>query len=522
MVQNLLLYTFIIMFMNLIFIILTPSYLQTLIKNFTLIISCIVFILSILIWVSFDKSSLQFQYMIYISWLSEFNIHLIFGIDGISLFFFVLTALIFPFCILNSFNMPNIKLLIINLILLEICLLIAFTVIDLFFFCLFFESLLIPMFFIILFWGTRERRIKALTYFFIYTLFGSVFILIVLFILFFELQSTNFLILLTTNISFQKQKIIWICLFLVFAIKIPIFPFHIWLPEAHVEAPTVGSVILAGLLLKLGAYGMLRFLFLFRDAKYYFQPLINTLCFVSILYASLMAIRQLDLKRIVAYSSIAHMNFALLGFFSNNIYGLMGGTLLMISHGLVSSALFLLVGVLYERYHTRLIYYYGGLVQTMPIFTVFLFLFIISNFSFPATSNFIGEILVISSLGLGAQKYLLIWVSLLTIYTLIYSMFLFNRLSFGNIKVQYIDLYRDINRTEFLILIPLCCLNILMGICPNFLISTIYLSIKNIIIISINMNYFDVNKTGLNITINNFEINFVDSQQIDAQFINAI
>jgi proton-translocating NADH-quinone oxidoreductase chain M len=522
MLNSALFYSFIIILVNLIFIGITPSYFQKFIKNFTLIMSCSLFILSLLIWIGFDKSSLQFQYMIYISWLSEFNIHLIFGIDGISLFFFLLTTLIFPFCILTTFNMPNIKLIIINLILLEFCLLIAFTVIDLFFFCLFFESLLIPMFFIILFWGTRERRIKALTYFFIYTIFGSIFLLIVLFILFFELQSTNFLILLTTAISFQKQKVIWICLFLVFAIKIPIFPFHIWLPEAHVEAPTVGSVILAGLLLKLGAYGMLRFLFLFKDAKYYFQPLINTLCLVSILYASLMAIRQLDLKRIIAYSSIAHMNFALLGFFSNNIYGLMGGTLIMISHGLVSSALFLLVGVIYERYHTRLIYYYGGLVQIMPIFTVFLFLFIISNFSFPGTSNFIGEILVLCSLGLAAQKYLLIWVSLLTIYTLIYSIFLFNRVSFGNIKIQYISLYQDITRSEFLILIPLCCLNIVIGICPNYLISTIYLSIKNIITISININYFEINKTSLNISINNFEINFVDSQQLDDQFINAI
>lgn len=463
---------------------LMPEKLNKTYKIFTLVTSNLLFLLSLFMWLNFNKNTLQFQFVTASSWLSEFNIHLIFGVDGISLFFLVLTTLIFPFTILASWNLKNSKLLMINLLLIEFFLILTFTVLDLFLFCLFFESLLIPMFFIIISWGNRERRIKALSYFFLYTLFGSVFLLLALFILYFEFQSTSFSVLMFHDLSHDKQLVVWLLLFLVFAIKIPIFPFHIWLPEAHVEAPTVGSVLLAGLLLKLGGYGMLRFLFLFNYARYYYQPLILTLCLISILFSSMMALRQLDMKRIIAYSSIAHMNFALLGYFSNTIYGIMGGTLLMVSHGIVSSALFLLVGVLYDRYHTRNIYYYGGLVQIMPLFALFFFIFTISNFSFPGTSNFIGELLVLVGLGQAAQKFVLIIAALSTLFGLVYSILLFNRIVFGNLKTNYIKAFSDMTRQEFYILTPLLILNIVMGLVPNPIITTCYFTLKNLVYIT--------------------------------------
>ena len=461
---------------NLIGILLTtilPTSLHRIHKIVGLVTANILLVLSLYLWLNYEIATFSYQYLWSVPWLEEFNIHLDFGVDDISLFFILLTTFIFPFVILASWEIKEAKLLIFSLLAIELGLLLTFSTLDLFLFALFFESLLVPMFFIILFWGTRERRIKALTYFVIYTLLGSVFIILALFTIYFELGSTNFEQLQFAEIAEEKQLVIWLLLFLTFAIKIPMCPFHIWLPEAHVEAPTVGSVILASLLLKLGGYGIVRFLFWIPFARFYFQPFVITICLISILYASIIAIRQVDIKRIVAYSSIAHINFALLGFFSNTIYGIIGGMILIISHGIVSGALFLLVGVLYDRHHTRTIYYYSGLAQVIPLFATITFLFIISNFSFPGTSNFVGELLVILGLGFGPYIILII-AAVSTFFTLVYTLLLMNRILFGNLSTQFIKTFFDINRREFNILWPLIALNIIIGIAPSVIMYTCY------------------------------------------------
>lgn len=267
-------------------------------------------------------------------------------------------------------------------------------------------------------------------------------------------------------------------LFLVFAIKIPVFPFHIWLPEAHVEAPTVGSVILAGLLLKIGGYGVLRFLYMFLFSLEYWQPFWLALVLLSVWLGSILAIRQMDLKRTIAYSSIAHMNFALVGFFTYTVLGMVGAFSLLLSHGLVSAALFLLVGFLYDRHHTRLMHYYGGLVQVMPLWVFFFFIFTISNFSFPGTSNFIGEVLIFIGLGfVGLSPFLLFMVGASTFLTVVYSLFMFNRVSFGSLKMQYLFSFHDLTRREFLLIIPLFALNLLFGLFPNIILMPLYSSV---------------------------------------------
>ncbi len=432
------------------------------------------------IFCNFNLEALQFQFLSVTPWLAEMNIDVNFGLDGISFVFLALTAVLFPFCILASWNLKQGKILFTNLLLIELFLILTFTTLDIFLFCLFFESLLIPMFFIILFWGSRDRRIKALTYFVLYTLFGSIFLITAIFLLYTELNSTSFGDILSGRLPYDRQCIFWMLLFITFSIKIPMFPFHIWLPEAHVEAPTVGSVILAGLLLKLGAYGMLRFLFLFDAAKTVFQPFVLTLCLISIFIGSFIAVRQLDLKRIVAYSSIAHMNFALLGFFANNLFSMTGGTILMVSHGFVSSALFLLIGVIYDRYHTRSVLYYGGLAMVMPLFATFLFIFIISNFSFPGSSNFVGELLVLIGLGMSPTKLVFVLAAISTFYGLVYSLIIMNRILFGWLKFSFFQKFTDISRREYSMFLVLAVLSTLLGFAPNYVIEPITFGVSSL------------------------------------------
>jgi proton-translocating NADH-quinone oxidoreductase chain M len=322
------------------------------------------------------------------------------------------------------------------------------------------------MYLIIGIWGSRDRKIWAAYMLFFYTLCGS--LLLLLGILYINYITGTFSIeyLLSYTFSETEQYYLFLAFFLSFASKIPIFPLHIWLPEAHVEAPTVGSVLLAGILLKLGVYGFIRFsLPLFPLASLFFTPLIYSICTIGVLYTSLAAIRQIDLKRIIAYSSVAHMNLIVIGIFSFNFVGLEGAILQSISHGYVSSALFFLVGMIYARYHTRSIYYYGGIAQIMPIFSTFFLIFTMANIALPGTSSFVGEFLIL--MGVFKSNFRL---GLILVFSVVlcgsYSLWVYNRITFGNLKYFYTLSYSDLSFREFSILLPLLFLVITMGFFP--------------------------------------------------------
>jgi proton-translocating NADH-quinone oxidoreductase chain M len=413
-----------------------------------------------------------FLYTVQIKWISFFNITYNIGLDSISLIFLWLVFILIPISILITYNTITYKYkeFIFLLFLIEFLLFNLFITIDLFFFFLYFESILIPMFLIIGIWGSRQRKIHASYQFFFYTMFGSIFMLFSIILIYSFIQTTDIRILYNINFSYNRQIFLWLCFFIVFAIKVPLFPFHIWLPEAHVEAPTVGSVLLAGILLKLGTYGMLRFLiFLFTDANYFFSPLVYTLCIFGIIYTSFTTIRQIDLKKIIAYSSVGHMSYVILGLFSNTIYGIIGSLILMIGHGLISSGLFFLIGIIYDRYKTRLLRYYGGLAQLMPIYSFFLLFLSFANLSFPGTINFIAEVLIL----LGAANtniYITLLATFAIILTAIYSIWLLNRLIYGSINLKYFYNFSDLSKKEFFICFFFCFLILIYGLFPNLLI----------------------------------------------------
>lgn len=453
-------------------IFLLPSLKESWCRAFSLWISCITFLFSLLLWIQFDSSTSFFQCVSIFQWFPFSNFYYIIGIDGISLFFIILTTFLTIICILVSWSSVQIdvKSYLICFLILEFFLIQVFCVLDIFLFYVYFESVLIPMFLIIGIWGSRERKIRASYQFFLYTLVGSLLMLLGLLVIYCKIGSTDFQVLWQFKFTEFEQVILWLSFFASFAVKVPMIPFHIWLPEAHAEAPTAGSVILAGVLLKMGGYGFLRFsLPMFPMASVYFSPLIYLLSLVAVVYASLTTLRQVDLKKIIAYSSVSHMGFVTIGIFSFNIQGLEGSIFLMLSHGLISSALFLCIGILYDRYKTRIIKYYSGIIQVMPIFCTFFLFFTFANISFPGTSSFLGEVLIL--LGAFQTETILAFISCLgMILSACYSIWLFNRISFGILAVKYIQIYQDISRREFFILLPLALLVLWLGIFPsNFL-----------------------------------------------------
>ena len=357
----------------------------------------------------------------------------------------------------------------------------VFSVLDLLLFYIFFESVLIPMFIIIGVWGSRERKIRAAYQFFLYTLFGSLLMLLAVLLIYFQAGTCSLETLYTTSWSEKRSLLLWLAFFASFAVKVPMVPVHIWLPEAHVEAPTAGSVLLAGIMLKLGTYGFLRFSIpIFPYASIYFTPLVYTMSCIAIIYTSLTTVRQVDLKKIIAYSSVAHMNFVTLGLFSLNAQGIEGSIMLMLSHGIVSPALFLLVGALYDRHKTRLLRYYGGAARNMPMFAILMLFFTMANISLPGTSSFVGEFLVLTGT-FQNNTFAAIMAATGMVLGAAYALWLCNRVIYGFQKPGYISAWSDLSRREFFMFLPFVFLVLYIGILPEPFLDVLRSSVGNVL-----------------------------------------
>lgn len=406
----------------------------------------------------------------------------IFGVDGISIFFIILSNFLVFLCVLFTWNEIYYKDIFKMLLLIQIMLNITFSTLDLFIFYIFFEALLIPMFMLIGFWGSRNRKIRALYLFFFYTLCGSILFLVGIFYIVNHVGNLSYEFLINYAFSSTEQKFLWLAFFISFASKIPMFPFHIWLPEAHVEAPTIGSVLLAGILLKLGVYGFIRFIItIFLVASHYYLPLVLLLAVIGVIFGSLSAVRQMDLKRIIAYSSIAHMNVIVLGIFSFSAIGLYGAIFQSLSHGFVSGGLFILIGYIYDRYHTRDIINFSGLVHIMPIYIFLFFIFTLANIAVPGTSSFVGEFFLLAGIFTSNVTIAVIG-SLSVILCGSYSLWLYNRVSYGNYFLNFKSSSElDLNIRELVIITPLLLLVLYTGLYPSTILFFLDASIHSLI-----------------------------------------
>uniref|UniRef100_UPI00315CCA24 NADH dehydrogenase subunit 4 n=1 Tax=Infundibulicybe hongyinpan TaxID=2486348 RepID=UPI00315CCA24 len=447
-------------------------------KRIALTTSLINLFVSLFIWYQFDSNTTQFQFV------SEFNqlnfCHLNFGIDGISLYFVLLTTFVTPIALLSNYSniKKNLKFFLISFLLLETLQICAFVSLDLLLFYIFFESVLPILFIVIVIFGHGADRFRSAFLFFLYTLAGSLPMLLCILCIFSYIGSTDFQLISLYEISLDSQKILWLGFFVAFAVKTPLYPFIIWLPKAHADSPLAGSIILAATILKLATYGYLRVLINFLpDATNYFNPLIQTVAVIAIIYASFSTIIQQDTKRLIAYSSIAHMGVVVLGLFSNTIQGIEGGILLALAHGFVSPALFICVGgIIYDRTGKRIINYIRGLATYMPVFTILFFIFTLCNTGIPLSLNFLGEQL--SLIGIWQQNPIIAFLGATGIVlSACYSIFLYNRLSYGNLSPS-LQPVKDINRREYYLLISLLIPTIAFGIVPNVLLNSLHTSVS--------------------------------------------
>ncbi len=450
-------------------------------KYIALFISVGNFILSLYLWYLFDKNTSGFQFVEERKWLEGFINYKV-GIDGISILFVILTTFIIPLCIIsvNSTIKHRLKDFIVAILLMETLMIGVFCSLDLVIFYLFFESGLIPMFLIIGIWG-GERRVYSAFKFFLYTLLGSVLMLVAIISIYWITGTTDVIKLYELGIDVNYQNLLWLAFFSSFAVKTPMWPVHTWLPDAHVEAPTAGSVLLAAILLKMAGYGFIRFsIGLFPVASEYFVPLIFTLSLIAIIYTSLVALMQEDMKKLIAYSSVAHMGFVTMGIFTMTPQGIEGSIFQMISHGIISAALFFTVGVVYERMHTREIKNYGGLVSVMPRYAIVFMIFTLGSLGLPGTTGFVGEFLIL--LGTFKVNFTVATVaSLGVILGAAYILWLYRRVVFGEITNPDVKKLNDLNNPEMIILSFLAAVSILFGFYPDPLLSTTSASVGDLI-----------------------------------------